>query len=91
MYFNSLFCLDIWDEEARYAIFDDFEDWSKFYNYKQFLGAQKEFVVSDKYKKKRVIKWGKPCIILSNENPGFRDIDWVNGNCITTCLLNKMF
>ena len=32
-----------------------------------FLGAQKEFVVTDKYMKKQTIQnWGKPCIWLNN-------------------------
>lgn len=52
MYFNGMLMLDLWDSDAEYAIFDDFEDWSRFYNYKQFLGAQKEFILTDKYIKK---------------------------------------
>lgn len=91
MYFNSLFCLDMWDDDAAYAIFDDFEDWTKFYNYKQFLGAQKEFVVTDKYRKKRNIKWGKPSIVLSNEMPQFRDYEWIKINCYIVQINNKLY
>jgi len=79
--------LDLWDDTAEYAVFDDFEDWSRFYNYKQFLGAQKQFVLTDKYIKKKLVNWGKPSIVLSNEYPDFRDERWVKDNCFI-CLLN---
>jgi len=81
MYFNSMFNLDKWDDSADYAIFDDWEDWSKFYFYKQFLGAQQEFELSDKYKKKQTVRWGKPTILLSNTYPNFSDDQWIEGNC----------
>lgn len=91
MYFNGLFNLEKWNTEAEYAIFDDWEDWSRFYNYKQFLGAQKEFELTDKYMKKKTVTWGKPCIILSNEEPNFKDHNWILLNCITETLKNKLF
>jgi len=90
MYFNSMFNLELWDDKCKYAVFDDFEDWSKWYAYKQFLGAQHEFTVTDKYRRKRQVKWGRPCIVLSNEVPPFRDMNWIKGNCfikeINICL-----
>lgn len=85
MYFNSMFDLGLWDDEAKYAIFDDWQDWNKFYNYKQFLGAQKEFTVTDKYRKKRSVRWGRPCIVLSNSDPNYGttwDLEWTLGNTI---------
>jgi len=80
--------LDLVTSDVEYAIFDDFEDWTTFKQYKQWLGAQKQFVCTDKYRKKVDLLWGKPCIILSNEYPAFRDQDWILLNCIT-CKLNK--
>jgi exopolysaccharide biosynthesis predicted pyruvyltransferase EpsI len=86
-----MFMLDLWTPSAEYAIFDDWEDWTRFYNYKQFLGAQKEFVVTDKYRKKFNILWGKPCIILSNERPDFKDWNWVKENSFICEINDKLF
>lgn len=91
MYFNGQFNLDAWDDEAGYAVFDDFEDWSRFFLYKQFLGAQEEFTLTDKYRPKRQIKWGRPCIVLSNQDPDFKDKDWINGNCFFIFIYNKLY
>jgi len=86
-----MFCLDTFNNTSKYAIFDDFEDWSRFYNYKQWLGAQDEFIVTDKYRKKKTIKWGKPCIVLANQDPGFKDSEWISVNCIKVELINNLF
>lgn len=92
MYFNGSFNLDKWDDSAAYAVFDDFEDWSRFFTYKQFLGAQREFELADKYRAKKTVKWGKPCIVLSNEMPQFRDMRWVEANCfIVNIKDNKLY
>lgn len=83
MYFGGMFDLGLWDETARYAIFDDWEDWTKMYFYKQFLGGQKEFTITDKYRKKRSVKWSKPSILLSNGYPGHSwDRSWLEKNCV---------
>lgn len=95
MYFNSMFDLGLWDDTAQYAIFDDWQDWSKFYTYKQFLGAQKEFTVTDKYRKKRSVKWGRPSILLSNTDPAFGtnwDLPWLTLNAIKIDIgANKLY
>jgi len=91
MYFNGMFNIEILDDNAEYAIFDDFMDWTKWYTYKQWLGAQKEFTVTDKYAKKKLFKWGKPCIILSNDAPIFNDYMWIEGNCITCVIKETLF
>jgi len=92
MYFNGSFNLDLWDIQAGYAIFDDWEDWSKFFLYKQFLGAQKEFTISDKYRAKRNVKWGRPCIVIANEDPKFKDWKWIEANCFVVDIgNNKLF
>jgi len=83
MYFNGMFNSALLDDAAEYAIFDDFSDWNKFYMYKQWLGAQKQFTITDKYVKKLDFMWGKPCIILSNSCPDFPDLCWVSKNAIT--------
>jgi hypothetical protein len=65
-------------------------------------GAQQEFAVTDKYKKKRTIKnWGKPCIWLNNRNPldvvasGGAEVqwkrDWLVANCVFVNLEHRLF
>jgi len=91
MYFNGMIMLDLWNSDAEYAVFDDFEDWDRFYTYKQFLGAQKEFILTDKYRKKENVRWGKPSIILSNFLPNFKDMQWVRDNCFIVEINTKLF
>lgn len=91
MYFNGYFNLDDWDSEAEYAIFDDLVNWQSWASYKQWLGAQRQFVVTDKYRRKMSILWGKPCILLANELPMFPDPTWVRANCVIYNLQNKLY
>lgn len=91
MYFNGLFNIDIWNGNAKYAIFDDIFDWSKFSQYKQWLGSQYEFTATDKYRKKRQLIWGKPCIVLSNSYPNFSDDVWIRGNCFILNVVGPLF
>jgi len=91
MYFNGLFNLDDWDDDAKFAIFDDFPDWSKFYSYKQWIGAQSEFTITDKYRKKCTVRWGRPVIIVSNELPDFPDMIWTRENAIIVHITNKLY
>lgn len=90
IYFNGLFMLDLLDSDAEYVIFDDF-DWEHFKQYKQWLGAQKEFIVTDKYRRKQLFKWGKPTILLSNVLPNFPDMSWVRSNCIILQINSSLF
>lgn len=82
-------------EVARYAVFDDMQGGFKFFpSYKGWLGAQKSFTVTDKYKGKTTIEWGRPTIWLSNDNPGVGgdvDIDWIYGNCYVVHLDKAIF
>nr|QXN75481.1 MAG: replication associated protein [Genomoviridae sp.]QXN75483.1 MAG: replication associated protein [Genomoviridae sp.]QXN75485.1 MAG: replication associated protein [Genomoviridae sp.] len=85
-YFGGLFSLDEELTEVDYAIFDDMQGGLKFFHgYKFWLGAQKQFYATDKYKGKKMIDWGRPSIYLSNQNPlcdeGV-DHDWLLANCV---------
>jgi len=67
MYFCGLFNLDDWDDEAKYIVFDDVD--IKFFPlWKFFFGCQKRGTVVDKYRKKRTVTNGRPCIWLCNED-----------------------
>ncbi|QCQ85268.1 replication-associated protein [Finch associated genomovirus 1] len=84
-YFGGLFCLDESLEGVEYAIFDDMQGGLKFFHaYKFWLGCQSQFWATDKYKGKKLIRWGRPSIYISNSNPlcdeGV-DHDWLIGNC----------
>lgn len=91
MYFMGLFNLDKWDDNAKYVIFDDWEDWGKLFQWKCWIGAQEEFDVTDKYRKKKTVKWGKPAIILSNNEPIFPDMAWLKANTMTLQIKGKLF
>lgn len=88
MYFNHLFNLSDWDANAKYIVFDDF-GWEFLPAKKCFIGAQKEFTISDKYRKKKTVKFGKPCIILTNDLPSLSE--WEQANTVTVQLQNKLF
>lgn len=86
-YFHGQWSLDEYDDDAVYNIFDDIPGQLNSFDYKKFLGAQFDCIVSDKYKKKRKIRNGKPCIYISNNDPlktkkGKEDRDWLLANCI---------
>lgn len=96
MYYNGAFDLGIWDNEAKYIIFDDM-DWKWFPYKKQFIGAQRQFVVTDKYRKKKTINWGKACIVIWNPDndpwPFFtaREEMWYKDNVIKVQLEECLF
>lgn len=94
-YFGGLYSLDEPLDDVDYAVFDDMQGGLKFFHaYKFWLGAQKQFYATDKYKGKRLIDWGKPCIYLSNSNPladeGV-DHDWLVGNCLFVNIEEPIF
>jgi len=86
-YFGGLFSMDEPLDDVAYAVFDDFGGLKFLPTYKFWLGHQKEFYVTDKYKGKQLVQWGKPAIWLNNVDPreeqGIRDdeIEWLNANC----------
>lgn len=85
-YFGGLFSLDELSKECRYAVFDDIAGGIEYFpQYKSWLGGQKQFYSTDKYRKKQLVSWGKPTIWLSNDNPAESpkaDYEWLMGNCI---------
>nr|QJB18546.1 MAG: replication-associated protein [Genomoviridae sp.] len=83
-YFGGLFSMDEDVDGAEYAIFDDFGGIKFLPSYKFWLGHQKEFYVTDKYKGKKLVHWARPSIWLSNSDPRDElgvDTDWLNANC----------
>ena len=55
-----------------------------FPGYKQWLGGQRNFYVTDKYKRKQYVEWGWPAIWLANSDPRDSvkaDVYWLQGNC----------
>jgi len=87
-YFGGLFSMDEDINEAEYAVFDDFGGLKFLPAYKFWLGHQKQFYVTDKYKGKKLVDWGKPSIWINNEDPrqefGVRadEVEWLEANCI---------
>nr|UBJ26265.1 replication-associated protein [Red panda feces-associated circular DNA virus 13] len=86
----TFFMLDNYDATCEYAIFDDVEITKSNFNlYKPFFGCQATINVTDKYRHKQQIKWGKPSIFLFNDDE-FDDLqnslskgqkDWLKANC----------
>ncbi|KAJ2974197.1 hypothetical protein NUW54_g11928 [Trametes sanguinea] len=90
---SGLFNLDEFDESADYIVLDDIS-MQFFPSYKSWLGAQKEFNQTDKYRRKQLVRWGKPCIWLSNDDPRNAqgvDREWLDGNCIFVHLTHKLY
>lgn len=93
---NSLFNVEQFDEEADYGILDDMSPEFFKHMYKSFLGAQKEFTITDKYRKKIHVKWGKPVIWLCNPK-AFQDcqihwdMDWIEGNTNIVKLTSQLY
>src|SRR5262249_10905728 len=92
-YFNNLFNVDDFDMHKDYIVLDDINP-EFFPNYKAWIGAQKVTTITDKYRPKRSIKWGKPCIWLSNQDPmtykGW-DWEWVQKNAVIINLTTKLY
>jgi len=71
IYMCGLFNLTMWDNEAEYLVLDDIS--FEFCPSRQSLwGSQKELVLTDKFARKRSVKWGKPLIFLCNHHNDYR-------------------
>lgn len=72
--------------EVEYAVFDDMRGGIKFFPaYKEWFGAQEYVTVKQLYRDPKLVKWGKPCIWLSNTDPRLEmqpdEVSWFEGNC----------
>lgn len=93
MYFNGATNFkDDWDDNADYIIFDDI-DWNFIPNKKGFFGCQQEFVINGKYMRSKSVRWGKPTIYCSNNDPPIADIDldWYRANTVRIFVNKKFF
>lgn len=84
--------LDEWNPDGTYVIFDDF-DWDFMPAKKCWFGAQKEFTVTDKYRKKMTITHGNPIIYLCNTMPEMKSDfkEWFYLNCVVVHLIQPLF
>lgn len=86
---------DFWN--TGYIIFDDIEWDSIKSSAKSWFGAQRDFSVSDKYRRKRRIVGGLPCIFLCNPdafNGDLRDFilgHWGRENIHVVQINNKLY
>lgn len=94
MFFSNFFNLEQWDDDAKYAIFDDLVEY-KFEFLRPFLGGQKQFSVTDKYCKKKLVQWGKPAIVLANFLPMYGTSNWItewlDSNCVIVEIKSPLF
>lgn len=96
VFWSGLVNLSTFRESAQYIVFDDV-DFEFLPNYKSWFGAQKTFNATDKYTKKKVINFGKPCIFLCNPDNDPRDkakpgaYPWLADNCVFISLVEKLF
>lgn len=85
------------DKPYTHAVFDDFPADRLKSTYKQFMGCQNEFTVTDKYLKKVTIKnWSIPSIYLFNDQEfnllsSTLDWDWVRENVIIIRVPNRLY
>lgn len=102
IYLSSYFNLDTFLEglpTSSYLVLDDIPVDNKPF-WKSFFGGQKEFTLTDKYRKKVKVRWGKPCIYLCNPDlspwaVGTRlstdFLDWLDDNTVKVTLTNKLY
>lgn len=94
IYWNGMTDLSTFRADAKYIIFDDVP-FEFFPNRKQWLGAQKEFTATDKYRRKTTLTWGKPCIYIVNpeDNPHNSPLwnPWFEQNVVTVYLRSRLY
>lgn len=96
-YWCGQFNMDGFREDVKYAVFDDFGGFKFFPMWKCWMGAQKEFSMTDKYRKKATVKWGKASIWLCNPEDDPRvDLNqaqkaWFEANVKTVTLFSPLF
>ena len=91
---SQVFNLDSLNTDSDYLVLDDFSTPENLRNYKAWFGAQHSVDVTDKYRPKRQITWGKPCIWLSNDDPTLVskwDQGWISRNCVIIYLDHNLY
>jgi len=82
------------DEQAEYLIMDDIP-FNYMPNKKQWWGAQLEFTATDKYHRKKQIKFGRPLIYICNpdEHPRRTPFwnEWFRDNCVEIDIWTSLF
>ncbi|AGU67647.1 replication associated protein [Faeces associated gemycircularvirus 12] len=74
-YNSTWFNLDEVDPSKKYAVFDDIRlNEKSYWSWKPWFGGQKEFTVTDKFRHKRKLMWGKPIIWVCNPASDPRNI-----------------
>ena len=94
LHMGTMYTIDCLDEGSDYIVFDDCDPDHLHSHYKCWIGAQDQFSATDKYRAKRSVKWGKPCIWLSNSDPRDShqwDRDWVDSNALVINLTHKLY
>lgn len=90
-----------WKEKCDFAgctywVFDDFPAERLKASYKQIMGGQKEFEITDKYLQKKTIRNFGPAIYLMN-TPEFNqlnlhlDMEWVYANVWVINVTDKLY
>lgn len=84
------------ERSVDYAVFDDMEGGLKFFpGWKHWLGCQIWFNIRVFHQDPPLIRWGKPCIWLSNTDPRgeveAHEIDWLEANCIFVEIADTIF
>lgn len=74
--------------KVDFIIFDDFRGLEHLPSFKCWYGHQYTFTITDKYKPKETITWGRPAICLENDDPCDNhkltpgDLDWLEKNML---------
>lgn len=96
IYIAGLFAADALAGRAGYIVLDDI-DFKYFPHWKSFVGCQRNFYVTDKYRHKIRVDGGWPCIICSNDDNDPRgaisrtELDWFDMNCVTMRLTGPLY
>lgn len=100
---SDLHDLSQWDLSADYLIYDDIQFDPKYM--KGLWGGQDQITLTDKYRKKFTVAWGKPFIFICNpeDDPfemkdkngswvlGGNRADWFKDNCIKVVIERPLF
>lgn len=92
-YMNGSWNVECYSDNCPYGVLDDIE-WERLRPYyKGLLGMQLDVTVTDKYKRKSVIRGGRPVIVITNELPDFSQAEraWLEANVLFLNIDYKMW